>query len=161
MKKPIYVKPQIREAQKKSKWNIVRGDTVQVIGNHPESGKQGIVLEVNRKNDRVKVEGVNLYNKVVKGDPGRGIKSRTVQKERTMHYSNVNLVDPVTSLPTRILQRYLEDGSKVRVSKRSGAVIPRPEILSIRRKPVSQVVTDKDTTDEEVWESTYVPYEER
>ena len=34
-------KPQLREAAKKTKWNILRGDKVQVIGNHPERGKQG------------------------------------------------------------------------------------------------------------------------
>jgi hypothetical protein len=34
-------KPQLREAAKKTSWNILRGDKVQVIGNHPERGKQG------------------------------------------------------------------------------------------------------------------------
>ena len=40
---------QEREAAKKKRWNILRGDKVQVIGRHPESGKQGIVMEVLRK----------------------------------------------------------------------------------------------------------------
>jgi len=161
MQQPLRIKPQIREAQKKNKWNIVRGDTVQVIGKHPESGKQGIILEVNRKNDRVTVEGVNMYTKIIKGDAERGVKDRSIKKERTIHYSNVNLVDPVTSLPTRIVKRYLEDGTKVRVSKRSGAVIPKPEILTVRKRPVSQVVTDKDTADEHVWASTYEGYKRK
>ena len=160
MQQPRRMKPAVREAQKKTKWNILRGDTVQVIGKHPESGKQGIVLEVNRSNDRVKVEGINLAKKIIRGDPERGVKPRTVEVEKTIHYSNVSLIDPVTSVPTRVLRRYLEDGTKVRVSKKSGAVIPRPEILSVRRRPVSQVVTDKDTTDKDVWASTYVPYEQ-
>lgn len=83
-------------------------------------------------------------------------------RERGIHYSSVNLVDPVTNLPTRISRKYLEDGTKVRVAKRSGAIIPRPEILAERRKPMRTNITDKDTTDDEdVWEVTYVPYAER
>lgn len=54
-------KPQLREAAKKSQWNIVRGDKVQVIGrNHPERGKQGIVKKILRDLDRVIVDGVNM-----------------------------------------------------------------------------------------------------
>ena len=40
-------KPQLREAEKKTKWNILRGDKVQVIGNHPERGKQGKIVKKN------------------------------------------------------------------------------------------------------------------
>ena len=40
-------KPQLREAEKKTKWNILRGDKVQVIGNHPERGKQGKIFKEN------------------------------------------------------------------------------------------------------------------
>ena len=161
MKNTNDMKPQIREAKKKKRWDILRGDLVQVIGGHKDSGKQGIVLEVIRKQDRVKVEGVNLYSKLVKGDPQKGTTDRFVQKEKTIHCSNVNLVDPVTKLPTRISRRYLEDGGKVRVAKKSGAVIPHPEILSVRKRPMRQVITDKDTRDEDVWASTYIPYDQR
>ncbi len=119
-------KPQLLEAASKTRWNIVRGDTVQVIKkNHPDYGKQGNVMQVNRKADRVTIEGINLGVKRLKGNPNLGTKGRSIMKERSLHYSNVNLVDPVTGLPTRVSKRYLEDGSKVRVSKRSGAVIPR------------------------------------
>ena len=119
-------KPQLIEAAKKTRWNILRGDAVQVIERkHPEFGKQGTVMEVNRKADRVTIKGVNLGVKHVKGNPELGTKGRTIMKERSIHYSNVNLVDPVTGLPTRVYRKFLEDGTKVRVSKRSGAVIPR------------------------------------
>eukprot|EP00560_Eucampia_antarctica_P005841 CAMPEP_0197840002 /NCGR_PEP_ID=MMETSP1437-20131217/45351_1 /TAXON_ID=49252 ORGANISM="Eucampia antarctica, Strain CCMP1452" /NCGR_SAMPLE_ID=MMETSP1437 /ASSEMBLY_ACC=CAM_ASM_001096 /LENGTH=168 /DNA_ID=CAMNT_0043449541 /DNA_START=247 /DNA_END=750 /DNA_ORIENTATION=+ len=146
-------KPQLREAAKKKKWDIVRGDTVQVISrNHPEFRKQGVVLEVNRKADRITVEGVNFGPFRMKGDKERGIRGQTITKERSLHYSNVNLVDPVTGKPTRITKQYLEDGTKVRVAKKSGAVIPRPEILTLRKRPMSQVVTASCTgSDEDVW----------
>ena len=75
-----------------------------------------------------------------------------------MHYSNVNLVDPVTGLPTRVGRKILEDGSKVRVAKKSGAIIPRPEILLSRKRPQSVVATESCTNDADVvWEVTYQP----
>lgn len=152
---PRIPKPALREAAKKTKWNIVRGDKVEVIGNHPESGKQGIVKQVIRKQDRVIVEGVNLGPRRLSGNPDLGIKGTTVMKERAMHYSNVNLVCPLTNKPTRVGRKILEDGTKVRISKRSGAIIPKPETLKVRRKPKSAIVTRDDTLDKEVWEVTY------
>jgi len=75
-----------------------------------------------------------------------------------MHYSNVNLVDPVTGLPTRVGRKVLEDGTKVRVAKKSGALIPRPEILLQRRRPKSATVTGSCTSGaDDVWEITYQP----
>jgi len=151
------LKPQLLEAAKHEKWNIVRGDKVQVIGNHPERGKQGIVESVLRDRDRVIVKGVNLGPRQIKGNPDRGIQGRTVQVPKAIHYSNVNLVDPVTGKPTRISKKILEDGSKVRVAKKSGAIIPRPEILKLRKRARSSIVTESDTLDEDVWEITYNP----
>lgn len=153
------IKPANREAAKKTKWNILRGDTVQVIERkHPEFGKQGIVKVVDRKRDRVIVEGLNTAPRHLKPDPDRGLAGRTIVTERSMHYSNVNLVDPVTGLPTRVARKILEDGTKVRVAKKSGAIIPRPEILSQRRRPKSATITSSDTSDiDAVWRVTYVP----
>jgi len=156
-------RPSVREAQKKTKWNILRGDTVQVIERkHPECGKQGVILKVDHARDRVLVEGVNKGAHFLKPNPDLGRpKGVTVQRERSIHYSNVNLVDPVTGLPTRVTKKILQDGSKVRVAKRSGAIIPRPEILTVRRRPKSVSVTASDTSsDDDVWEVTYVSPEE-
>ena len=155
---PSIKKRSVREAEKKTKWNIVRGDKVQVVGNHPESGKQGIVQKVLRDRDRVLVQGINLGPCRMKGNRDRGLKGTTVQKERTLHYSNVNLVDPVTNQPTRVYRKYLDDGTKVRVAKKSGAILPRPDLLRIRKRPVNAVVTESDTHDEnDVWRQTYIP----
>lgn len=129
-----------------------------MIGDHTERGKQGKVLQVLRKTDQVLVEGVNIQPHEIKGDPERGIEGRTVDKESAIPYSKVNLVDPVTNKPTRITYSILEDGTKVRVSKKSGAVIPRPEILLYRKRPISNIITDSDTTEDDVWEITYEDY---
>lgn len=137
-------------------WNIVRGDRVQVIApDHLEKGKQGIVLQVLRARNRVLVEGINVAPKHIKGDTERGIKGRTIQRERTIPYSAVNLVDPETNQPTRVVRKILPDGSKVRISKKSGAVIPRPGILQVRKRPFNQVETESCTLDADVWEVTY------
>uniref|UniRef100_A0A7S3V6A7 Large ribosomal subunit protein uL24 C-terminal domain-containing protein n=1 Tax=Chaetoceros debilis TaxID=122233 RepID=A0A7S3V6A7_9STRA len=151
------IKPAMKEAAKKTKWNILRGDTVQVIERkHPEFGKQGVVTVVDRRRDRVIIEGVNTGPKRQKANPDRGLAGRTIMKERSIHYSNVNLVDPVSGLPTRVSRKTLEDGSKVRVAKKSGAIIPRPEILKERRRPKSIASTVSDTSDADlVWETTY------
>jgi large subunit ribosomal protein L24 len=151
-------KPQLREAESKSSWDILRGDRVQVIGLHPESGKQGIVRTVLRAKDRVIVNGVNLAPRNIKGDKDRGIPGRTIMKERSIHYSNVNLVDPIQGVPTRVTRRVLETGEKVRISKKSGAIIPRPEILQFRKRPVSSVVTESCTNEDDAWELTYEAY---
>jgi large subunit ribosomal protein L24 len=152
------IKPAIREAEKKTCWDIVRGDRVQVIVRHPEAGKQGIVQEMIRKQDRLIVTGVNMKPKRIAGNPEKGIKGTTVMKEQAIHYSNVNLVDPVTNVPTRIFCKVMPNGTKVRVSKASGAVIPKPEIM--RRKPASAVVTKDCTLDDAVWEITYPHYQQ-
>ena len=150
------LKPSHRDQPRR--WNIVRGDTVQVIQrNHPEYGKQGTVSAVIRDQNRVIVANVNMAPKNVKGDPERGIKGQTVMKERSMHYSNVNLVDSVSGFPTKVTYSYLEDGTKVRISKRSGAIIPKPDILKMKPPRDLIVSEDSDTVvDGDVWEESYV-----
>lgn len=154
---PNLVKKSVQEARKKTKWNILRGDRVQVVGSHPEAGKQGIVSKVFRATDRVLVKGVNMGVHRVKGNPDRGMKGTVRETERTIHYSNVNLVDPVTNQPTRVYRKFLEDGTKVRVAKRSGAVIPRPAILELTTRAPNPIVTDDDTMEEDAWATTYTP----
>ncbi|KAL7526482.1 hypothetical protein ACHAXR_001509 [Thalassiosira sp. AJA248-18] len=138
------------------RWNIVTGDTVQVIERkHPEYGKQGKVQAVIREKLRVIVEDVNLKPRRIKSDPERGIKGETVMTERSLHYSNVNLVDPVTGFPTKVTYSYLEDGKKVRISKRSGAIIPKPDVWKQKMR-TSIPSEDSDTMNsEDVWAVTY------
>ena len=151
-------KPQLAEAAKKKRWNVHRGDTVQVISHrHPEKGKQGTVLKVDRKADRVVVSGVSLHPSTIPADQSMGqTRDQTVMRERSMHRSNVNLVDPVTGLPTRVRIRVLEDGTKVRVAKLSGAVIPWQKPPHPLRTATDDV-GDMDTAMDDVWEVTYDP----
>ena len=72
------------------------------------------------------VQGVNLKFITV-DDEEMQRRKKVVQKEFPIHVSNVNLVDPETGRATRVSTGYLEDGTKVRIAKKSGAVIPKPE----------------------------------
>ena len=144
----------LRKISEIKKWNIVKGDTVAVINRwHKDYLNQGKVLAVQRYNNRVIVEGINMKTKFEKGDPERGVKARQFQVERSIPYSDVNLVCPVTKRPTRVYRKVLEDGTKVRVSKRSGAVIPKPGY--VRTQAASQVVTESCTSEEDAWEVTW------
>ncbi len=63
---------------------------------------------------------------------------------------------PTYRKPTRLGFGYLEDGSKERIAKKSGAMIPRSAALKDRREPRPEA-SAKDTKPELVLEVTYVP----
>lgn len=133
------------------RWRILRGDLVQVTSG-PLFGQRGHVLEVVRASNRVVVQGVGMVTKMV---PQIGTeRKKPVRTEGPIYVSRVNVVCPKTDKPTRIRYAYLEDGTKIRVSARSGAIIPRPEILKVRRQPKPKD-TAKDTAATVVLERTY------
>jgi large subunit ribosomal protein L24 len=73
------------------KWKILRGDLVSVLTGK-DKGKQGVVKKVLRNKNRLVVEGVNIIKKrVKKTQQGPGM---LVNKESTIHYSNLKLVCP-------------------------------------------------------------------
>ena len=101
------------------KLNIKVGDTVKVLSGE-DRGKEGKVLTIDRKNDRVVVEGVNVIKKHVKPDaanPQGGI----VEKEAGLHISNLMLVHNGT--PTRVGRKLNKDGKLVRFAKKTGEEI--------------------------------------
>ena len=105
------------------KLKIKRGDTVVVISGR-DKGKTGEVLRVFPQESRLIVQGVHMARRHTRarlGDPG-GI----VDKELTIHVSNVAHVDPQTRKPTRVGYQTLDNGTKVRIARRSGEQIPEP-----------------------------------
>jgi large subunit ribosomal protein L24 len=112
-----------REAPKKQKLHVRRGDRVRVIrGNF--AGQEGTVLRVETKTGRVVVEGLNMrkrHMRPTQDNPEGGI----VTFEAPIHASNVMLIDPSSGEPTRIRQRVDADGTKERISARSGNPVPR------------------------------------
>ena len=105
-----------------AKLKIKKGDNVVVITGR-DKGKTGEVLRVLPADSRIIVQGINVAKRHARprmGDPG-GI----IEKELTIHISNVAHIDPHSSKPTRIGYKNLDDGSKVRFARRSGEVIDR------------------------------------
>jgi len=103
------------------KLHIKKGDTVVVItGNN--KGKKGRVLEIITKTDRAIVEGVNMMKKHTKpnaASPQGGI----IEKEASVHISNLMLFDAKAGKPTRVGRRLNDQGKLVRFSKKSGEEI--------------------------------------
>ncbi len=105
-----------------TKLKIKKGDNVVVISGR-DKGRTGEVLRVFPTDQRVIVQGVNIARRHTRprmGEPG-GI----VEKELTLHISNVAHVDPSSGKPTRGGYKFVGDGRKVRFARRSGEVIDR------------------------------------
>ena len=103
---------------------VVRGDQVMVVRGD-DKGKRGEVIRVFPKKGRVTVKGVNIVKKHRKArtaDEQSGI----IEMEAPIHVSNVMLIDPKSGEPTRTRMRLDEDGTKERISVKSGDAIPKP-----------------------------------
>ncbi|GFZ78933.1 50S ribosomal protein L24 [Nesterenkonia alkaliphila] len=101
---------------------IKKDDLVQVLTGK-DKGKQGKVLEVITKKDRVVVEGVNRVKRHLRAGQFGQTEGGIVESEAPIHISNVAVVDPETEKPTRVGYRFEEvDGEtkKVRYAKASG-----------------------------------------
>ena len=102
------------------KLKIKKGDKVVVITGR-DKGKTGEVKQVLPAENRVVVDGVNMVKRHTA--PSAGNAGGIVEREASIHVSNVAYVDPKTDKPTRIGYKTLEDGRKVRFAKRSGEII--------------------------------------
>jgi len=100
---------------------IRRDDEIVVLAGR-DKGKQGKVLSVLVSKDRLVVEGVNLIKKHQKPNPQLGEPGGIVEKEATIHVSNVAIVNPATGKADRVGFRF-EDDKKVRFFKSNGELI--------------------------------------
>ncbi len=100
---------------------IKKGDKVVVIAGSARNSR-GEVLRVLPAENRAVVQGVAMAKHHTKpkgvGQPG-GI----VEKEASVHLSNLALIDPSTDKPTKVGFKVLDGGRKVRVARKSGATI--------------------------------------
>ena len=99
---------------------IRKGDNVTVITGR-DKGKSGSVLRVMQDDERLIVQGVHMVKRHMRASQTQA--GGIVEKEASIHVSNVSLVDPDGGEPTRVGFRVLEDGRKVRYAKRSGEVM--------------------------------------
>ena len=104
--------------------HVRRGDTVAVIAGK-EKGKRGKVLRILNKKDRVVVERIMMvkrHTKPSQKQPQGGI----IEKEGSLHVSNVSLWCEKCAAPRRAGVQVNEAGGKLRVCKRCGSEFPQP-----------------------------------
>jgi large subunit ribosomal protein L24 len=103
---------------------IRRNDNV-VVTTGKDRGKRGRVLKVVPGKNRLIVEGVNFIKRHTKPNPQRQIKGGLVEREASLHASNVQLVCPECGKPTRLGRKILGDGRKVRICRKCEGVVDR------------------------------------
>ena len=103
---------------------IRKNDSVLVITGK-DRGKRGRVLRVVPDKNRLVVEGVNVIKRHTKPNPGKNIKGGIVEREATLAMSNVQLVCPECSRPTRIGRKRLDDGPSVRYCVKCKGVVDK------------------------------------
>jgi len=99
---------------------IKKGDQV-VVTAGKDKGKKGDVVRVD--GDRVVVSNVNVIKRHTKPNPQAGIAGGVVERESSIHISNVALFNPATGKGERIGFKVLEDGRKLRVFRSSGEAL--------------------------------------
>ena len=100
---------------------IKKGDHVIVLTGR-DKGKHGEVIEVRPKERRALVRGVNMVRRHQRQTANE--EGGIISKEAPIALSNLALEDPRDNKPTRVGFKFLEDGTKVRIAKRSGELIP-------------------------------------
>ena len=103
-----------------AKFKVKKGDRVIVLSGK-DKGKTGEILKMIPEDQRAIVQGVNMAKRHTA--PSQAGAGGIVEKEASIHISNLSHVDPKDSNATRVGYKNLEDGRKVRYAKRSGEVI--------------------------------------
>ena len=108
---------------------IRKNDNVLVIAGK-DRGKRGRVLKVlpasgTRAQTRLVVEGVNIIKRHTRPNPGKNVKGGVVEREASLHASNVQLVCPECGVQTRVGHKVLGDGRKVRICRKCEGVVDK------------------------------------
>ncbi len=106
---------------KNRKTHVKKGDIVEVIAGS-EKGKRGKILRVLKDQGRVIVEKINMVKRHTKPSQNNQ-QGGIIEREGKIHISNVLPVDPKSSQPSRVSRKRLEDGTRVRVTQRSGELL--------------------------------------
>lgn len=99
---------------------IKKNDQVVVLSGR-DKGKRGRVVEVITKKKKVLVEGVNVLKHFERPNRPKGIAGGIVEREAPIDASNVMVLE--NGVPVRVGYQVLEDGRKIRISKKTGAAL--------------------------------------
>ncbi|MCL4129459.1 UNVERIFIED_CONTAM: hypothetical protein GTU68_042870 [Idotea baltica] len=139
-------------------WPFFKGDRVEILDGD-DKGKQGHINYMVEERNWVVVEGLNCKYKNVgeeKDFPGQLVK----EEKPLLVHQEVMLVDPSDNKPTKVEWRYTEAGERVRVSLRTGRIIPIPkmaeETVDYKTKG-TYMEQEKDTKEDEVTKITFEP----
>jgi large subunit ribosomal protein L24 len=99
------------------KTQLRRGDTVRVIAGR-DKGKTGKILAV--AGGRVTVERVNIIKRHTRANPSKNVRGGILEKEASLHVSNVSIVCPGCGKHTRIGRNVQADGTRTRICRRCG-----------------------------------------
>ena len=105
-----------------NKLKLKKGDKVIVVAGK-NKGNTGEIIKVYPNKNRVMVRGINIVKRHTK--PTQNNAGGIVEKEGTIHISNIAYLDEKENKPSRLGFKILEDGRKVRMSKKSGEVIDK------------------------------------
>ena len=101
---------------------IKKGDQVVVTtGNKKIKGQTGEVLRVD--GERVYVSNLNLVKRATKPNPQAGQAGGMVEREASIHISNVMLLNPATGKGERVATKVLENGTRIRVFRSNGEAV--------------------------------------
>jgi large subunit ribosomal protein L24 len=103
---------------------IRKNDNVLVITGK-NRGARGRVLKIDPAKNRLVVEGVNIIKRHTKPNPQKNIKGGVVEREASIHASNVQLVCPECGKQTRVGRKILGDGRKVRICRKCEGVVDK------------------------------------
>ncbi len=103
---------------------IRKNDNVLVITGK-NRGARGRVLKIDPAKNRLVVEGVNIIKRHTKPNPQKNIKGGVVEREASIHASNVQLVCPECGKQTRVGRKVLGDGRKVRICRKCEGVVDK------------------------------------
>jgi large subunit ribosomal protein L24 len=95
--------------------NVVKDDNVKVLSGKYR-GKTGKILKVFPNSDRVIVEGVNIIKRHTKPSQ-KNQSGGIIEKEASIHVSNLMVICKKCNRPTKVGQKILDDGNKSRVCK--------------------------------------------
>ncbi|OQR80236.1 putative 39S ribosomal protein L24 [Tropilaelaps mercedesae] len=134
-----------------------RGDRVEIMVGD-DKGKLGTVNYIVQERNWVTVEGLNTRLK--KSDQNTGVSQYIREELPLIMGSQVKLVDPLDEKATDVQWRYTGSGQKVRISLRTGRIIPIPlaahETIDYKSKD-TYIDRSNDTTSAELTKITFIP----